>query len=143
MTATLSRSALIFAAGFIAVMLFHQAIWLLLTTTGIFPPDPPAWAMAPVPPFGVPYIISKAIWGGLWALLLFTFLGRLTGSSYWLWWTVIGAVALSLVALLVVPPLKGQPLPQFMPRFLYACALNAAWGAGTALFLRLFGVTKP
>jgi hypothetical protein len=55
----------------------------------------------------------------------------------WGAWIVIGAVALSLVAFLVVPPLKGEPIPALWPRFLAALLVNAAWGFGTALFLKL------
>ena len=69
-------------------------------------------------------------------------LRNLSGASYWLTWTVVGAVALSLVAIFVVPPLKGQPMPDFMSRFPIFALVNAAWGFGTALLLRMFGATR-
>lgn len=48
---------------------------------------------------------------------------------------LIGAVVLTLTALYVVSPLKGQPIPALWPRFYYALLVNGAWGFGTALFL--------
>jgi hypothetical protein len=50
---------------------------------------------------------------------------------------LLGAVALSLVAIFVVPVLKGQPVPPFMERFPVYALVNAAWGFGTALLLRM------
>jgi hypothetical protein len=50
--------------------------------------------------------------------------------------------ALSLVAFFVVPPIKGEPIPALWPRFLAALLVNAAWGLGTALFLKLAPTTR-
>ena len=42
----------------------------------------------------------------------------------------------------VVPPIKGEPVPELWPRFAAALMLNGAWGYGTALFLRLTGASR-
>jgi hypothetical protein len=126
-----------FIAGFLAVLIFHQSLWFLLNLAGVIPPDRPAWPFEPIPPYGVPSVISKAFWGGVWGAALAPLLQGLRGPSYWGAWIVIGTVALSLVAFLVVPPLKGEPIPALWPRFLAALLVNAAWGFGTALFLKL------
>ncbi len=126
-----------FAAGFFAVLIFHQSLWYVLNLIGLIPWERPAWPLDPVQPFGVPSVLSKAFWGGVWGALLAPLLQGLRGRAYWLGWIAIGAVALSLVAFFVVPPIKGEPVPALWPRFLAALLVNAAWGFGTALFLKL------
>jgi hypothetical protein len=133
---------LAFIAGFVAVLVFHQGLWYLLNQAGVIPADRTPWQMDPVPPFGVPNVISKAFWGGVWAAVLAPLLGRLQGGGYWASWILVGAVALSLVAFYLVPPIKGEPIPALWPRFIVALALNGAWGFGTALLLKLFGAAR-
>ncbi len=130
---------LTFAAGFLAVLAGHQVIVAALNAAGILPPGFPAWSLDPVPPFNVPTVVSKAFWGGLWAILIAALLASTRGAAYWIGWTVLGAVALPLVAIFVVPLLKGQPIPDFMSRFPLYALINAVWGFATALFLRMFG----
>jgi hypothetical protein len=52
-----------FIAGFIATLIFHQGLWYLLNQVNLIPPERPAWPLDPIPPFGVPSVISKAFWG--------------------------------------------------------------------------------
>ncbi len=67
-----------FAAGLLAVLVFHQgtAVLLHLLTTkahvaaGVFGRVPFPYRTAPVPPFGVPAAASAAFWGGVWGILL-------------------------------------------------------------------------
>jgi hypothetical protein len=139
---TLKFLILGFAAGFLATLIFHQGLWWIFNQTGTIPPGQPAWALDPIPPFGVPSVLSKAFWGGLWGLVLTPVFAQLSGASYWMAWILVGAVALTLVAFFVVPPLKGEPMRELGPRFLVGLALNGAWGFGTALFLTLFGAGR-
>lgn len=132
------RIAIVFAAGFLAVLLGHQPTVIALNTLGLAPAGFPAYSLDPVPPFGVPTVISKAFWGGLWAIVLDLVLARSSGLIYWLGWIILGAVALSLVAIFVVPPLKGAPVPAFAQLFPFAAAVNAAWGLVTAMLLSLW-----
>jgi hypothetical protein len=131
-----------FIAGVLATLIFHQSLWYLFNQVGLIPPERPAWPFAPIPPFGVPSVISKAFWGGVWGAVLAPSIGRLRGRSYWTAWILVGAVALTLVAFFVVPPIKGEPIPELWPRFLAALLLNGTWGFGTALFLRVFGAAR-
>ena len=128
-----------FVAGFAATLIFHQSLWYVLSLAGPTPFPRPAWALDPVPPFGVPNVVSKAFWGGIWGVVLAPLLVRLTGATYWASWILVGAVALSLVAFFIVPPLKGEAIPALWPRFAVALLLNGAWGFGTALLLKWFG----
>lgn len=126
-----------FFAGFAATLLFHQgALYLLNLLTGA---GRAVWSMAPVPPFGVPAVISLAFWGGLWGVLLAYLLRSQRGLGYWLLAIVAGAILPSLVALLIVFPLKGLPFAAGgdLKIWMAALILNGAWGLGVAVFLRL------
>ena len=132
-----------FVAGFVAVLIFHQGLWYLFNLIGLIPPERPAWPLDPIPPFSVPSVISKASWGGVWGAVLVLLLGRFGGASYWANWILVGAIALPLVGFFVVPPLKGEPIPELWPRFLVAMLLNGTWGFGTALLWRLAAASLP
>jgi hypothetical protein len=131
-----------FVAGFLATLIFHQSLWYVFNLVGLIPPGRPAWPLDPIPPFGVPSVVSKAFWGGVWGALLAPILQNLREEAYWIGWIVIGSIALTLVAFFVVPPIKGEPIPELWPRFLAALLLNATWGFGTALFLKLSRATS-
>lgn len=131
-----------FAAGFAATLVFHQGLWWVFNQTGVIPPALPAWPTTPIPPFGVPAVISMSFWGGIWGVMLAPLLARLSGQVYWFSWVVIGALALTSVAFFVVPLVKGQPIPALWPRFLLGMMLNGAWGFGTGLFLRFLRAGK-
>ena len=127
---------LAFAAGFISVLVFHQTMLATLHGLGVTPGVP--WQTTPVPPLGIPQVISSAFWGGLWGVLLALVLRRTRGSAgYWITAVVFGALALSLVAWFVVAPLKGQAIAGgWQPlRLLTGLLVNGAWGLGTALLL--------
>lgn len=131
-----------FVAGFLATLIFHQGLWYLFNQARIIPPSRSAWATDPIPPFSVPAVLSKAFWGGVWGLALTPVLAHLSGASYWAAWIVVGAVALTLVAFFIVPPLKGEPMQAMGPRFLIGLAVNGAWGFGTALLLNVLGAVR-
>jgi hypothetical protein len=132
-----------FIAGFLAVLIFHQSLWYLLNQVGVIPLDRPAWPTDPIPPFSVPSVLSKAFWGGVWGLALTLLLSHLSGAAYWAGWTLIGAMALTLVAFFVVPPIKGEAMPApMLPRFVVGLLVNGAWGFGTALILKVLGAVR-
>lgn len=129
------RVFLSFLSGFLATLLFHQPVLWLFNLAGIINRAP--YAMEGTPPFGVPAVISLAFWGGIWGILLWLLIHRWKGGKYWLGAILFGAIAPTLVAGLVVAPLKGLPVagggdPSMI---LMGLAVNAAWGGGTALFL--------
>ncbi|MCB4823183.1 hypothetical protein [Roseicella aerolata] len=133
-----------FLAGFFAVLVFHQGTAFLLHHIGngipasvaLFGQVGPPFNPAPVPPFGVPTMLSQAFWGGVWGVLLALLLDRLRPPAL-LFGFVFGALALSLVAFTLVARLKGLPVFAGGNRQVWARAglLNGAWGWGTALLL--------
>jgi hypothetical protein len=128
-----------FVAGFFATLIFHQLMLAVLWGIGIAASAP--FPMRPTQPFGVPAVISLAFWGGIWgiifALIERTF-ARLGG--YWVAAIVFGAIFPTLVAFLLVFPLKGLPMGGgwHFSMLLTGLLVNGAWGLGTAIFFRAF-----
>ncbi len=138
LTASPSRLLSGFVAGFLATLIFHQLTLALLWGVGLAPFAP--YQMAATQPFGVPAMISLAFWGGVWGVLFVLVERRFApGRSYWVMAFLFGAVLTSLVALLIVLPLKGRPLGGgwHASVLLTAFLVNGAWGVGTALLLRM------
>ena len=130
-----------FIAGFIAVPVFHQGSAFLLYHVGndipavvsIFGKTTAPFNMAPTKPLGVPVIFSQSFWGGVWGMVLTLILVKLRPPAI-LFATVFGAVALTAVAVTLVPTLKG--LPTWNGAIPWRGLLyNGAWGFGLALML--------
>lgn len=129
-----------FVAGFLATLVFHQGLLGVLYAAGVSPAA--AWNMTPVPPLGVPAVLSLAFFGGLWGIALWLLVRTRGGAAHWALAIVLGALLPSLVAWFVVFPLKGIALSSAL--VVGALLLNGAWGLGVAVFMRLFrGVARP
>jgi hypothetical protein len=128
-----------FFAGFLATLIFHQLTLSLLWAIKLAPFGP--FSMGATKPFGVPAVFSLALWGGIWGILFILIHRKFpTGFGYWLIAFLFGAIFPSLVALLVVLPLKGKPMGGgwHLPLLITAFLINGAWGVGTGLLVRLF-----
>jgi hypothetical protein len=125
-----------FMAGFFSTLIFHQGLLALLRGIGLAPFGP--FVMTATQPFGVPAVFSLAFWGGIWGIPLAMVHSRFPHRGYWLTAFLFGAVLPSLVALMVVMPLKGRPLGGgWHPPFLAtAFMINGIWSIGTALILK-------
>jgi hypothetical protein len=132
------RLLIAFAAGFLAVLLFHQPVLWLLASAGITQALP--YSAKAVGPLGVPQFVSAAFWGGLWGIALYLVSRRWsTGASYWLKVFLFGMIFPTLGAWFIVAPLKGLPVAaggQWNGMLTGLC-VNAAWGLGTALLMRM------
>ena len=132
-----ARLAFGFIAGFLATLIFHQLTLALLWAAGVAPFGP--FSMAATQPFGVPAVFSLAFWGGVWGILFALIEGKFPGrSGYWVAAFLFGAILPSLVALLIVLPLKGRPMGGgwHAPLLLTAFLINGAWSIGTGLILK-------
>jgi len=137
-----------FAAGFLAVLVFHQgaAVLLHLLTVkagvgaGLIGRVPFPYRMASVPPFGVPQVISSAFWGGVWGVMLAVLLRGLPRLPDLLFGFLFGAFVLTVVGFTLVATLKGLPTFAGGNKQIWwrAGLVNGAWGWGAALMLRPF-----
>lgn len=127
-----------FLAGFVSTLIFHQGMLALLHAGGLTPRAP--YNLAATSPFGIPAVISLAFWGGLWGIVLWLLIRGRPAAGYWLRAIVFGALGPTVVALFVVLPLKGQPVAGgWQPQLIVgALLLNAAWGFGVGLLMKLF-----
>ena len=126
-----------FIAGFLATLIFHQLTLAVLWAAKIAPFRP--FSMKPTQPFHMPAVLSLAFWGGVWGIIYGLIDRSFPRDGYWVMAFLFGAILPSLVALLLVLPLKGQPLGGgwHPPLLLSAFLINGAWGIGTGLFLKL------
>jgi len=133
-----------FFAGALAVVTFHQGAVALLTALGALSSN--VYSMRPVPPLGVPQIVSQAFWGGVWGIAFAAVAPRLRrDTSYWLAALILGALVLPLVGWFVVAPLKGQPIASgWVPsRMLLSVLINGAWGVGMAAIFAFLSRRSP
>jgi hypothetical protein len=125
-----------FIAGSLAVPFFHQTMLALLKLIGLT--ERGAFSFAATRPFDVPQVISLSFWGGVWGLILGLVLERVgSRRAFWTIALIFGAVAPTLVAAFVVPPLKGQPIGGGLRLAVVGLLINAAWGVGTAALYRI------
>lgn len=126
-----------FVAGFVSTLVFHQGLMLFLLW--LTDSTRRAYDWTPMPPFGVPAVLSLAFWGGLWGIALWLLIRRLRGAAHWLAALLLGALLPSLVAWFVVMPLKGLPAAGGFESAIIigALLLNGAWGLGVACLMRL------
>lgn len=121
-----------FLAGFLSTLVFHQGVIALFWLAGVIPAAP--WDMTSAPPLGVPKVISLAFWGGVWGLPLWWLVRRWHGARQWLAALVAGAVGPTVVAMLVVFPLKGLDVNTVT--VIGGLIVNGAWGVGVVLCMR-------
>ncbi|WP_111496178.1 MULTISPECIES: hypothetical protein [Marinobacter] len=127
-----------FIAGVLATLIFHQGLFSVFYLAGVVPAEP--YNLAPVPPLGVPSVLSLAFFGGLWAIPIWALIRHLKPWPHWSLAVLLGAIGPTAVAMLVVFPLKGIPVtPQ---TWVGGLILNGFWGLGVALFMKIMVVRK-
>ncbi|WP_203141014.1 hypothetical protein [Marinobacter mangrovi] len=120
-----------FVAGVLATLLFHQGLFGLFYLAGLVPAAP--YNMTPVPPFHVPAVMSLAFFGGLWGIPIWAIIRRMQPLMHWISAIVLGALGPTVVAMLVVFPLKGIPVTA--QTWMGGLVLNGFWGLGLAVFM--------
>lgn len=130
-----------FIAGFLATLTFHQAAIAALWAAKAIPRAP--FNMSPVPPFGVPSVISLAFWGGVWGIAILWAAARMPARWRLPATIVLGAIGPVLVAFYVVGPMKGRGGPFPLSVWIAALVINGLWAVGTILFVRLMSRGAP
>ena len=135
------RVVLEFFSGFAATIFFHQPVVWIFHVMGLTPRAP--FDMHPMPPFGIPSVISLAFWGGVWGIIMIPAISRIRSEAMW-WIAAIlfGAIFPTLVAGLVVAPLKHMAMPHTPQMVMFGLAVNGAWGLGTAILFRVIARQK-
>ncbi|MBL7249749.1 hypothetical protein JF515_04440 [Alcanivorax marinus] len=120
-----------FVAGVLSTLIFHQGLLALLHAVGVVPA--PAYNLAATEPLGVPAVLSLAFWGGIWGLPLWWLIRYKPARLFWLVSLLFGAIAPTVVAMLLVFPLKA--LPVSIGTWVGGFLLNGAWGLGVAILM--------
>ncbi len=127
-----------FIAGFLAVLTAHQAVIAAGGALGLLP-GATGWSTRPVPPLGIPQVLSLAFWGGVWGIPLAWLAGRM--GQGWMRWAVpavLFGLATTLVGWYVVGPLKGRPPADLSAaRLATGLVINGTWALGALAILAL------
>lgn len=131
-----------FLAGYISTIVFHQGVISLLFSAGMTASLP--LSLQPVPPLGIPQVVSLAFWGGVWGVLLWPLVRHQEALGQWSRALLLGALCPSLVGWFLVMPLKGEAVAGGWNPHIVSVSLmaNAVWGLGMALICQ-FLVGKP
>lgn len=120
-----------FVAGAVSILVFHQGGYFLAAELGFGRPN--LYSMRPVPPWGVPTIVSQAFWGGLWgivgAFVVPRLPGMLKGAPGWILFSAILVLA---VNWFIVLPIKGASVGGGwrLPGVVTVPTVYALWGFG-------------
>ena len=133
------RTAIIgFVAGSLSVLIFHQLGFLVANELGFT--RVPLYSLRPVPPFGVPTILSLAFWGGLWGIAGSFFVARLPPPMNGvLGWLLFAVVIVTFANWFIVLPIKGAPVGGGfrLPGVVVAPLVYGLWGFGMWLIATL------
>ena len=124
-----------FAAGALAMLVFHQEAVAPASALGMFPVGP--WNVAPVPPFGLPALVHGAFFSGIWAVLYLLLLEprRPAGLPLWAAVALYAAIVPVGFLFLVMAPARGAPVAFGMDGTMIGMVIlaHAVWGLGIAL----------
>lgn len=127
-----------FIAGALGVLVFHQLGFWVAKEMGLL--NAQLYSMRPVPPWGVPTIVSQALWGGLWGIAAAFLVERLPAPlNGVLGWMLFAGVVVTLVNWFIVLPIKGAPVGGGfrMNGVAVVPVVYAVWGFGMWLIARL------
>jgi len=129
-----------FIAGAVSVLVFHQFGFFIANELGLLKAQ--LYNMRPVPPLGVPTIISSAFWGGLWGIAGAYVVPRLPAAlGGALGWILFAGIIVTLVNWFIVLPIKGAPIGGGfrMPNVVVVPLVYAFWGFGMWV---IFGLVR-
>ncbi len=124
--------------GVFALLVLHQGTIFAMNWLGWIPTRP--WNLAPVPPYGLPFLAMQAIWAGLWGAA-FGLLLRFVGAPTLFVGAVLGvAAAVGMHFGLGQPIFRGTPglAPLTAPAIGRGLLVAAAFGWGVAFIHHAF-----
>ncbi len=122
-----------FGAGFFSTLIFHQGLLALMHAMNLAPRL--AYNMTATQPFGIPSVISSAFFGGLWGLLIWKLIAGNPRKSQIMRAIILGAVGPTLIAFLVVLPLKGVEFK--IENVPFGLLVNGVWGLGLWVLMQI------
>lgn len=126
-----------FAAGFAAVLVFHQLTVGAMYAVGVTQNAP--YSLQAVAPYGVPRVVSTAFWGGVWGALLAGIRPWLPRAAFVLLISgfAFGIVGPTFYGWFVLAPRAGRAVANgFQLASMWrGMAINGMWGLGCAAFL--------
>lgn len=111
MPSSVSKIVAGFIAGALAVLIFHQGMYVAMQYFGL-PLRGAPWSMAPdAAAFGMPRVLNQAFWGGLWGIVFAYVIEYLAIGPNWLRGLVFGMIfPMLLGSWIIVALIKGQPM---------------------------------
>lgn len=141
-----------FICGALAMIVFHEGTQLvlyhqfqLLRALGVpeaFRPPSPGFSLRPVPPYGVPDLLSLAFWGGVGGVVLagLTRWARMPDLTTGL---LLGAVGVTVLELTVFAQARGAPIWAGNGiTWTRMALLNGLYGWGAAFLMRPFSMRR-
>ncbi len=110
MSSTLTKVVGGFIAGALAVLVFHQGMYVILQQMGV-PLQGSPFNMTPdKAAYGLPRLVNQMFWGGLWGIVFAYMINVLPGPN-WLRGFIFGCVfPMLLGSWVIVALIKGNPL---------------------------------
>ena len=111
MPASVTKIVAGFIAGALAVLVFHQGMYVVMQYLGL-PLRGAPWSMAADPAaYGMPRVLNQAFWGGLWGIVFAYLIDNMPFGPNWLRGFIFGMVfPMLLGSWVVVAMIKGQPM---------------------------------
>ena len=117
MNTTMTRVIGGFIAGFLAVLIFHQGMYVLIQqligmkVLGAPPLSGTPWNFAADPAaYGLPRVLNQSFWGGLWGIVFAYMIDMMPGPN-WVRGIVFGFIFPALIgSWLLVALIKGTPI---------------------------------
>jgi len=129
----------LFAAGFLSVLVFQMGFGAIMHALG-FVPNPP-FGYGATKPLGVPQTWSWAFWGGIWGIV-FGLVEKYfpQGPMYYVCAFLFGAIGPTLVLWFMVFPIKGLPMAAGwnVQRMLIQVLAHGCFGLGVGVFVQAF-----
>ncbi len=128
-----------FLAGVIATLTVHELLKCVLVDAGYLQATP--WDMSPGLLFGLPKIVSLALWGGAWGSILALIFGNVPTGSMTVKGALFGIIGPAVLgAFLWIPLINGQaPFYDGEPaNLISALVILAGFGSVTAWLYGFF-----